>query len=100
MFWSKDERDRLSKWTGIPEAVDTDLTNIQREYKDIVLPFITLHHNLWDPERHTLYLYRSMVAFVMAYSFQEPLNECPNPPMMVPIRYMLHLVSNHNGNLE
>lgn len=64
---SKDERDRLSKWTGIPEAVAIDLTNIQKEYKDIVLPFITLHHNLWDPERHTLYLYRSMVAFVMAY---------------------------------
>ncbi|XP_055790031.1 N-lysine methyltransferase setd6 [Salvelinus fontinalis] len=106
MFWSKDERDRLLKGTGIPEAVDTDLTNIQKEYKDIVLPFITLHTDLWDPERHTLDLYRSLVAFVMAYSFQEPLDEededekDPNPPMMVPIADMLNHVSNHNANLE
>ncbi|XP_038842834.1 N-lysine methyltransferase setd6 [Salvelinus namaycush] len=106
MFWSKDERDRLLKGTGIPEAVDTDLTNIQKEYKDIVLPFITLHPDLWDPERHTLDLYRSLVAFVMAYSFQEPLDEededekDPNPPMMVPIADMLNHVSNHNANLE
>ncbi|XP_010881769.3 N-lysine methyltransferase setd6 [Esox lucius] len=106
MFWSKDERDRLLKGTGIPEAVDTDLTNIQKEYKDIVLPFMRLHPDLWDPERHTQDLYRSLVAFVMAYSFQEPLDEededekDPNPPMMVPMADMLNHVSNHNANLE
>ncbi|KAL0968537.1 hypothetical protein UPYG_G00268150 [Umbra pygmaea] len=106
MFWSKDERDVLLKGTGIPEAVDTDLTNIQKEYENIVLPFIRLHPNLWDPEIHTQDLYRSLVAFVMAYSFQEPLEEeeedekDPNPPMMVPMADMLNHVSNHNANLE
>lgn len=42
----------------------------------------------------------SFPSFLLLCSFQEPLNEGPNPPMMVPIRYMLNLVSNHNGNLE
>ncbi|XP_042560636.1 N-lysine methyltransferase setd6 [Clupea harengus] len=106
MFWSKEERDKLLKGTGIREAVETDLTNIQNEYTDIVLPFIRSHLDLWDPEKHTLDLYKSLVAFVMAYSFQEPLEEeeedekDPNPPMMVPMADMLNHVSNHNANLE
>ncbi|XP_037624595.1 N-lysine methyltransferase setd6 [Sebastes umbrosus] len=118
MFWSKEERDRLLKGTGIPEAVDTDLTNIQREYTDVVLPFITKHPDLWNPDTHTLELYTKLVAFVMAYSFQEPQVEeddeddddeeeeeeeeekAPNPPMMVPMADMLNHVSNHNANLE
>ncbi|XP_049431037.1 N-lysine methyltransferase setd6 [Epinephelus fuscoguttatus] len=110
MFWSKEERDRLLKGTGIPEAVDTDLANIQREYTDVVLPFITKHPDLWSPSTHTLDLYTQLVAFVMAYSFQEPQEEeddeddeeekAPNPPMMVPMADMLNHVSNHNANLE
>ncbi|KAG9271951.1 N-lysine methyltransferase SETD6 [Astyanax mexicanus] len=105
MFWSKEERERLLKGTGIPEAVDTDLTNIQTEYNDTVLPFMRSHPELWDPERHTVELYQCLVAFVMAYSFQEPLeddeeDEDPNPPMMVPMADMLNHVSNHNANLE
>uniref|UniRef100_A0A8B9HMP7 SET domain containing 6, protein lysine methyltransferase n=1 Tax=Astyanax mexicanus TaxID=7994 RepID=A0A8B9HMP7_ASTMX len=68
MFWSKEERERLLKGTGIPEAVDTDLTNIQTEYNDTVLPFMRSHPELWDPERHTVELYQCLVAFVM---FQE-----------------------------
>ncbi|XP_030636636.1 N-lysine methyltransferase setd6 [Chanos chanos] len=106
MFWPKEERDRLLKGTGIPEAVDTDLANLQREYKDIVLPFMRSHPDLWDPSKHTPELYQSMVAFVMAYSFQEPVEEDedeekePNPPMMVPMADMLNHVSNHNANLE
>uniref|UniRef100_A0A673Y260 Uncharacterized protein n=1 Tax=Salmo trutta TaxID=8032 RepID=A0A673Y260_SALTR len=83
MFWSKDERDRLSKWTGIPEAMAIDLTNIQKESE-------------YNPIIHCF----SFPSFLLLCSFQEPLNEGPNPPMMVPIRYMLNLVSNHNGNLE
>lgn len=68
MSWrSKEERERLLKGTGVPEAVDTDLANIQKEYNDVVLPFMSLHPELWDPERHTLELYQSLVAFVMAY---------------------------------
>ncbi|TKS73075.1 N-lysine methyltransferase setd6 [Collichthys lucidus] len=113
MFWSKEERDRLLRGTGIPEAVDKDLANIQREYRDVVLPFIAKHPDLWNPDTHTLDLYTQLVAFVMAYSFQEPQEEdddeedeedeeqeAPNPPMMVPMADMLNHVSNHNANLE
>ncbi|XP_015223984.2 N-lysine methyltransferase setd6 [Lepisosteus oculatus] len=107
MFWSEEERNRLLQGTEIPEAVDKDLANIQKEYNDIILPFIRSHTELWDPEKHTLELYKSLVAFVMAYSFQEPLQEEeeddqkePNPPMMVPMADILNHVSNHNANLE
>ncbi|KAM8892543.1 N-lysine methyltransferase setd6 [Spinachia spinachia] len=112
MFWSKEERDRLLRATGIPEAVDTDLANIEREYTDVVLPFVAKHPDLWNPDTHTLELYTQLVAFVMAYSFQEPQEEedsedeedeeekAPNPPMMVPMADMLNHVSNHNANLE
>ncbi|XP_053282966.1 N-lysine methyltransferase setd6 [Pleuronectes platessa] len=115
MFWSKVERARILKGTGIPEAVDTDLTNICSEYTDVVLPFIAKHPDLWNPSTHTLELYTQLVAFVMAYSFQEPQEDdeevsdeeedgeeekAPNPPMMVPMADMLNHVSNHNANLE
>ncbi|XP_057692396.1 N-lysine methyltransferase setd6 [Corythoichthys intestinalis] len=113
MFWSKAERDRLLMGTGIPEAVDKDLANIQREYRDVVLPFMAKHPDIWNPLTHTLELYMQLVAFVMAYSFQEPQEEleeddeeeeedekAPNPPMMVPMADMLNHVSKHNANLE
>ncbi|XP_029289054.1 N-lysine methyltransferase setd6 isoform X1 [Cottoperca gobio] len=114
MFWSQEERERLLSGTGIPQAVDTDLDNIRREYTDVVLPFITKHPDLWNPDTHTLELYAQLVAFVMAYSFQEPQVEedddddddeeedekTQNPPMMVPMADMLNHVSNHNANLE
>ncbi|KAM9375482.1 N-lysine methyltransferase setd6 isoform 2-T2 [Pholidichthys leucotaenia] len=111
MFWSKEERDHLLKGTGIPEAVDRDLVNIQSEYTDVVLPFMVKHPDLWNPKTHTLDLYTQLVAFVMAYSFQEPQEEdedeendeeekAPNPPMMVPVADILNHVSNHNANLE
>lgn len=63
----KEERDRLLRGTGIPEAVDRDLANIQTEYTDVVLPFIKNHPTLWNPDTHTLELYIQLVAFVMAY---------------------------------
>ncbi|XP_077451969.1 N-lysine methyltransferase setd6 [Stigmatopora argus] len=109
MFWSKEERDRLLTGTGIPEAVDKDLANIQSEYRDIVLPFMAKHPDIWNPLTHTLELYTQLVAFVMAYSFQEPPEveedeeedeKPPNPPMMVPMADMLNHVSKHNANLE
>lgn len=55
------------KGTGVPEAVDRDLANIQREYTDVVLPFMSRHPDLWSPGTHTLDLYTQLVAFVMAY---------------------------------
>ncbi|KAM3609785.1 uncharacterized protein V6R79_020304 [Siganus canaliculatus] len=113
MFWSKEERDRLLVGTGIPEAVDKDLANIKKEYTDVVLPFIQKHPDLLNPNIHTLELYMKLVAFVMAYSFQEPQEDedddeedeeeeekAPNPPMMVPMADMLNHVANHNANLE
>lgn len=108
MFWSKDERDTLLKGTGIPEAVDSDIDKINKEYSDVVLPLIKKYPEYWSPHVHTLELYMQMVAFVMAYSFQEPHEDeddedeekAPNPPMMVPMADMLNHIANHNANLE
>ncbi|XP_072768017.1 N-lysine methyltransferase setd6 [Nerophis lumbriciformis] len=106
MFWSKEDRDSLLRGTGVPEAVDADLTNIRREYEDLVLPFMAKHADLWSPDTHTLDLYTQLVAFVMAYSFQDPHEEddeeeeTSTPPMMVPMADMLNHVSDHNANLE
>uniref|UniRef100_A0A3B5M3Q3 N-lysine methyltransferase SETD6 n=1 Tax=Xiphophorus couchianus TaxID=32473 RepID=A0A3B5M3Q3_9TELE len=71
---------------------------------------IMRHPELWNPNTHTLELYTQLVAFVMAYSFQEPQEEdddeddeeqrAPNPPIMVPMADMLNHVSKHNANLE
>ncbi|XP_035399674.1 N-lysine methyltransferase SETD6 [Cygnus atratus] len=106
MFWPEEERTRLLQGTGIPEAVDKDLANIHLEYSSIILPFMQAHPDIFDPKVHTLELYKQLVAFVMAYSFQEPLEEededekGPNPPMMVPVADILNHVANHNANLE
>ncbi|XP_068024489.1 N-lysine methyltransferase SETD6 isoform X1 [Melanerpes formicivorus] len=106
MFWPEEERARLLQGTGIPEAVDKDLANIQLEYSSIILPFMESHPDIFDPKVHTLELYKQLVAFVMAYSFQEPLEEededekSPNPPMMVPVADILNHVAKHNANLE
>ncbi|XP_066183823.1 N-lysine methyltransferase SETD6 isoform X2 [Sylvia atricapilla] len=102
----QEERTRLLQGTGIPEAVDKDLANINLEYNSIILPFMETHPDIFDPKLHTLELYKELVAFVMAYSFQEPLEEeeedekGPNPPMMVPVADILNHVANHNANLE
>ncbi|XP_074439423.1 N-lysine methyltransferase SETD6 isoform X1 [Larus michahellis] len=106
MFWPEEERTRLLQGTGIPEAVEKDLANIHLEYSSIILPFMEAHPTVFDPKLHTLELYKQLVAFVMAYSFQEPLEEededekGPNPPMMVPVADILNHVANHNANLE
>ncbi|XP_013922471.1 PREDICTED: N-lysine methyltransferase SETD6 isoform X3 [Thamnophis sirtalis] len=105
MFWGPEERARLLQGTGILEAVEKDLVNIEMEYSSIILPFLKAHPDLFNPKVHTLELYRRLVAFVMAYSFQEPLNEEeeeeePNPPVMVPLADLLNHVANHNANLE
>ncbi|KAF3854436.1 hypothetical protein F7725_022491 [Dissostichus mawsoni] len=79
MFWSKEERDGLLRGTGIPEAVETDLANIQREYTNVVLPFIRKHPDLWNPGTHTLELYTQLVAFVMAYRLDSLKMVCVRP---------------------
>ncbi|KAM7147014.1 N-lysine methyltransferase SETD6 isoform 2-T2 [Macrochelys suwanniensis] len=67
MFWPEEERMRLLQGTGILEAVDKDLANIQLEYTSIILPFMESHLDLFDPKLHTPELYQRLVAFVMAY---------------------------------
>ncbi|RVE72191.1 hypothetical protein OJAV_G00059210 [Oryzias javanicus] len=128
MFWSKDERDELLRGTGVPEAVDKDLSNIQREYEDVVRPFIIRHPDLWNPKTHTLELYTELVCSASGYNRvtgckvhhratrcygtpfppkERPLrmdedeeDKPPNPPMMVPMADILNHVCNHNANLE
>ncbi|XP_038609311.1 N-lysine methyltransferase SETD6 [Tachyglossus aculeatus] len=106
MFWPEEERGRLLRGTGVPEAVEKDLANISREYSSIVLPFVEAHPDLFPASSCSLRLYCRLVALVMAYSFQEPLEEEeeeekePNPPMMVPAADLLNHVANHNANLE
>uniref|UniRef100_UPI00398E6B01 N-lysine methyltransferase setd6 isoform X1 n=1 Tax=Pristiophorus japonicus TaxID=55135 RepID=UPI00398E6B01 len=109
MFWSEEERNRLLLGTGVALAVEKDLLNIEEEYNSIVLPFMKSHPDTFDPRKHTLDLYKKLVAFIMAYSFQEPLEDeedddddekAPNPPMMVPMADILNHVANHNANLE
>ncbi|XP_036010122.1 N-lysine methyltransferase SETD6 isoform X3 [Mus musculus] len=87
MFWPEEERLRLLKGTGVPEAVEKDLVNIRSEYYSIVLPFMEAHSDLFSPSVRSLELYQQLVALVMAYSFQEPLEEDddekePNSPLM------------------
>uniref|UniRef100_A0A8C6YFA2 N-lysine methyltransferase SETD6 n=1 Tax=Naja naja TaxID=35670 RepID=A0A8C6YFA2_NAJNA len=105
MFWGHEERAQLLQGTGVLEAVEKDLANIEMEYSSIILPFLKAHPDIFNPKVHTLELYRKLVAFVMAYSFQESLNEEeeeeePNPPVMVPLADLLNHVANHNANLE
>ncbi|KAK7804459.1 hypothetical protein U0070_022077 [Myodes glareolus] len=105
MFWPEEERLRLLKGTGVPEAVEKDLVNIRSEYYSIVLPFMEAHSDFFSPTVRSLDLYRQLVALVMAYSFQEPLEEEddekePNSPLMVPAADILNHIANHNANLE
>ncbi|XP_073651597.1 N-lysine methyltransferase SETD6 isoform X3 [Tursiops truncatus] len=64
-----------------------------------------LEHPMFCPRVRSLELYRQLVALVMAYSFQEPLEEEddekePNSPLMVPAADVLNHLANHNANLE
>ncbi|XP_069824740.1 N-lysine methyltransferase SETD6 [Dendropsophus ebraccatus] len=109
MFWSEDERLQLLKGTGVTQAVKKDLENIEQEYNTIVLPFLRRHSNMFCPQKHSLDLYKRLVAFVMAYSFQEPLEEEEDDdddrkdvlsPMMVPVADLLNHIAHHNAHLE
>ncbi|PNI63543.1 SETD6 isoform 4, partial [Pan troglodytes] len=105
MFWPEEERRCLLQGTGVPEAVEKDLANIRSEYQSIVLPFMEAHPDLFSLRVRSLELYHQLVALVMAYSFQEPLEEEedekePNSPVMVPAADILNHLANHNANLE
>uniref|UniRef100_A0A9L0JNF3 N-lysine methyltransferase SETD6 n=1 Tax=Equus asinus TaxID=9793 RepID=A0A9L0JNF3_EQUAS len=105
MFWPEEQRRQLLQGTGVPEAVEKDLANIRSEYYSIVLPFMEAHPDLFSPRVRSPELYHQLVALVMAYSFQEPLEEEedekePNSPLMVPAADILNHLANHNANLE
>nr|XP_045238987.1 N-lysine methyltransferase SETD6 isoform X11 [Macaca fascicularis] len=105
MFWPEEQRRCLLQGTGVPEAVEKDLANIRSEYHSIVLPFMEAHPDLFSLRVRSLELYHQLVALVMAYSFQEPLEEEedekePNSPVMVPAADILNHLANHNANLE
>ncbi|MEE6500230.1 hypothetical protein FKM82_003711 [Ascaphus truei] len=107
MFWSEDERAQLLQGTGVVEAVRKDLESMEEEYNSIVMPFIRRNPDRFCPEKHTIDLYKRLVAFVMAYSFQEPMEEEEDdlgkevlPPMMVPVADLLNHVAQHNAHLE
>ncbi|XP_068117323.1 N-lysine methyltransferase SETD6 [Hyperolius riggenbachi] len=108
MFWSEEEQAALLKGTGVAEAVKKDVKDMEQEYNSIVLPFIKRHPDILSPQTHTLELYRRLVAFVMAYSFQEPMEEDEEddigkevlPPMMVPVADLLNHIAKHNTHLE
>ncbi|KAM9808112.1 LOW QUALITY PROTEIN: N-lysine methyltransferase setd6 [Neosynchiropus ocellatus] len=112
MFWSREERERLLRGTGLVELVQTDLQHIRQEYLEVAVPFMSKHPELWDLDTHSLELYTRLVAFVMAYSFQEPRQQeedeeeeeeedrlPQSPPMMVPVADLLNHVADHNASL-
>uniref|UniRef100_A0A8C4PXS3 SET domain containing 6, protein lysine methyltransferase n=1 Tax=Eptatretus burgeri TaxID=7764 RepID=A0A8C4PXS3_EPTBU len=101
MFWPRDERRELLRGTGVVQATAQDLQNIRKEFRTVVAPFLSRHTDLFEPERSNLELYMRLVAFVMAYSFQESRGgKKRNPPVMVPMADMLNHTTNHNAQLE
>ncbi|KAG7279778.1 LOW QUALITY PROTEIN: hypothetical protein CRUP_008848, partial [Coryphaenoides rupestris] len=103
LFWSTEERLSLLRGTGIPEAVERDLANIERSTARWCCPS--------SPNTLTCGTPAHTPAAVHTAVFQEPLEEeedddeeeeekAPNLPMMVPMADMLNHVSNHNANLE
>uniref|UniRef100_UPI00358E2559 N-lysine methyltransferase SETD6 n=1 Tax=Myxine glutinosa TaxID=7769 RepID=UPI00358E2559 len=101
MFWPRDERRELLRGTGVLQATAQDLRNIRKEFRTVVAHFPSRHTDVFEPERSNLELYTRLVAFVMAYSFQESRGgKKRNPPMMVPMADMLNHTTNHNAQLE
>lgn len=111
LFWTKSERDTLLKGTGLPSKVDRDLLMMTKEFKERVLPFVDKHKKIFGEVCKDFELYKKMVAFVMAYSFTEPLKDPgeddlvdddligTSPPMMVPLADILNHVSKNNAKL-
>ena len=40
MMWAESERNRLLEGTGLLQRVEQDLTNIEHDFTDMVLPFM------------------------------------------------------------
>ncbi|XP_078590049.1 N-lysine methyltransferase SETD6-like isoform X3 [Branchiostoma floridae x Branchiostoma japonicum] len=126
MFWTEDEIERDLCNTGIPEASSSDLTKMKLEYTSLALPFIRKHRHIFSEEVHSFELYKRMVAFIMAYSFFEPVSDegqrdedgrgdedgqgdeggredeggKSSLPLMVPMADILNHVAKNNAQLE
>ncbi|XP_078675246.1 N-lysine methyltransferase SETD6-like [Branchiostoma floridae x Branchiostoma belcheri] len=109
MFWTEDEIEKDLCNTGIPEAVKSDLTKMKLEYTSLALPFIKKHSHIFSEEVHSFALYKRMVAFIMAYSFFEPVSDEDGQgdeggksslPLMVPMADILNHIAKNNAHLE
>ncbi|XP_787519.5 N-lysine methyltransferase setd6 [Strongylocentrotus purpuratus] len=112
MFWDSNYMQPELRGTGIAEAVQRDLRNIDRDYHDVALPFIKKNADLFSEEKHNLDLYKRTVSFIMAYSFTESPDydeddddsddddEETHPPMMVPLADALNHIAKNNAQLK
>ncbi|XP_066281502.1 N-lysine methyltransferase SETD6-like isoform X2 [Branchiostoma lanceolatum] len=109
MFWTEDEIKKDLCNTGVPEASKSDLTKMKLEYTSLALPFIKKHSHIFSEEVHSFELYKRMVAFIMAYSFFEPVSDEDGQgdeggksslPLMVPMADILNHIAKNNAHLE
>nr|XP_054768302.1 N-lysine methyltransferase setd6-like [Lytechinus pictus] len=110
MFWDRSFMEQELRGTGIPEAVQRDLRNIDSDYRDTALPFIKKNTDLFSEEKHNLDLYKRTVSFIMAYSFHESSDydeddddsddDDDYPPMMVPLADALNHIAKNNAHLK
>ncbi|XP_013416662.1 N-lysine methyltransferase setd6 [Lingula anatina] len=121
MFWERSEMEQELRGTGVIKNVDRDLEFIEKEFSGIVLPFVKKHEDVFPALCQDFEFYKKMVAFVMAYSFTEPVKSNENgnedeengndedededaekksPPMMVPMADILNHVAKNNAHLS
>lgn len=122
--WPPLVREQLLAGTGLNERVDRDRENIDKDYNNIVLPFLQRHPELFKyiylslthTHTHNVYgcvcvfyresshykrLYDQMVCFVMGYSFTDNREHSNvyDQTMMVPFVDLLNHHSNHHVEL-
>jgi len=102
--------------TGVILAVQQDLTKMRLEYDTVVEPYLKKNSEHFSLEFVTFELYVKLVAYVMAYSFTDPISIVSmspgktgederqrlesNPPMMVPLADTLNHVAKNNAQLS
>ena len=100
LLWESPEIDRLLKGTGVLERMKCETVLMERDFVDIVQPFMARHKDLFNNSALSLTMYKKMVAFVMAYSFTDV--ACRNSfasVMMVPVADILNHHSRHNAKI-
>lgn len=100
LLWESAEIERLLEGTGVAERLKDETERMERDYVDIVQPFVDKHKDLFKTSASSLIMYKKMVAFVMAYSFTDV--ACRNAfasVMMVPVADILNHHSRHNAKI-